>query len=431
MNSHVAIAALSCIILIIFGVHYVTPVNAQSQIDITIDEQGTINPSTAPITQKGNTYVLTGDFNGTITIKKDNIVLDGNNHTLTVPSIFAGGISLDKVSRVIVKNFAIKGGSFGILVHGSSNTIANNIITDADNGFYALSYPTEAIGLMGIQNKVTDNYLCDNRVGINFFGNMPDECSNNYIIGNTLTDCSIALLMGDSENNRIYCNNFIGNKEILQDNGYSGRGTVPINIWDDGSSFGNFWGDYTTRYPNATKIGTSNVGDTPYLIRPSGYVDPDGLSRAEAKEYWTKINSLYGKNVDHYPLMAPFANPHYVEMTTPPKIQLLSPRPQVYDIPNIPLNLTVDKPTSWIGYSLDENTNTTISGNKTLTNIPNGFHTVTVYTNDTLGNMSSETIDFTVSAPEAFPTVTATAILAALSVSIGAGLVVYYKKWRR
>lgn len=53
------------------------------------------------------------------------------------------------------------------------------------------------------------------------------------------------------------------------------------------------------------------------------------------------------------------------------------------------LNFTLDGPVDWIGYSLDNNANVTITGNTTLTGLTYGLHTVVVYANDTTGNMGS------------------------------------------
>jgi hypothetical protein len=62
----------------------------------------------------------------------------------------------------------------------------------------------------------------------------------------------------------------------------------------------------------------------------------------------------------------------------------------------LPLNFTVDEPTSWIGYSLDQQDNVTIAGNVTLTGLPDGAHQVKIYANDTVGNIGvSETINCT------------------------------------
>ena len=60
------------------------------------------------------------------------------------------------------------------------------------------------------------------------------------------------------------------------------------------------------RYPNATEMGNSGVGDTPYFVKPNNYVNISTLTRQEAKDHWTQINAQYANNTDRYPLMQPF-----------------------------------------------------------------------------------------------------------------------------
>jgi hypothetical protein len=86
-----------------------------------------------------------------------------------------------------------------------------------------------------------------------------------------------------------------------------------------------------------------------------------------------------------------------VEDTTPPDITIISPENKTYGVTNVWLNFTVDEPTSWVGYSLDGADNATVTGNKLLINLTDGSHHVTVYANDTLGNMgASDTVYFSV-----------------------------------
>jgi hypothetical protein len=81
-----------------------------------------------------------------------------------------------------------------------------------------------------------------------------------------------------------------------------------------------------------------------------------------------------------------------VEPFTSPKMIILSPKNLTYALDSIPLTLTVDKPVSWIEYSLDGNANITINGNTTIQNLFAGPHYITIY----LPTVASETIHFMV-----------------------------------
>ena len=76
----------------------------------------------------------------------------------------------------------------------------------------------------------------------------------------------------------------------------------------------------------------------------------------------------------------------------PPVITILSPQNVTYTTNSIPLTFTVDEAPSWIGYSLDNQANVTVTGNTTLTGLSYGPHRVEVYANDTSGNMGSDKV---------------------------------------
>ena len=63
---------------------------------------------------------------------------------------------------------------------------------------------------------------------------------------------------------------------------------------------------------------------------------------------------------------------------------------------------TIDEPAEWMGYSLDDQINETISGNTTLLSLPDGMHHVVVCANNTYGNMAESAVYFAVDtiAPE-------------------------------
>jgi hypothetical protein len=108
----------------------------------------------------------------------------------------------------------------------------------------------------------------------------------------------------------------------------------------------------------------------------------------------------------------------------PPILSDLSVKNETYNQLDLPLDFTVNEPTSWMGYSLDNEANVTLTGNTTLT-LKEGAHSITVYANDTAGNMAaSETIYF--KTEQVFPTIPVTVAVTTASVSVG--LLVYFKK---
>ena len=81
--------------------------------------------------------------------------------------------------------------------------------------------------------------------------------------------------------------------------------------------------------------------------------------------------------------------------TVPPKVQITSPENKTYA--EVSLKFTVNRGTEWMGYSLDNRVNITILSATKLSGLSQGAHNVTIYANDSLGNMgSSNTVFFSV-----------------------------------
>jgi N-acetylneuraminic acid mutarotase len=114
-----------------------------------------------------------------------------------------------------------------------------------------------------------------------------------------------------------------------------------------------------------------------------------------------------------------------------PVVSLASPQNQNYSSNEVSLNITLNKAVNWTSYSLDGQQNVTFSGYTNLTNISNGVHNITIYAQDTFGNIgSSETISFTIAKPESesFPVMPVAAVsIVAVALAV-AGLLVYHKK---
>lgn len=110
----------------------------------------------------------------------------------------------------------------------------------------------------------------------------------------------------------------------------------------------------------------------------------------------------------------------------PPTVTNTSIKNETYKQDSLALNFTTDKPTSWMGYSLDGKENVTITGNATLTGLSPGWHNVTVYAIDKSGNTgTSETVSFSIKAEESFPaTLIAVAFVASIA-AVAFGLLAY------
>jgi parallel beta-helix repeat protein len=85
---------------------------------------------------------------------------------------------------------------------------------------------------------------------------------------------------------------------------------------------------------------------------------------------------------------------------TSPTITIVSPENRTYSTSTVLLTFTIDEPTPWIGYSLDDQMNETITGNITLPTLLDGVHYVVVYANDTYGNIGMSIVYFTVDTAE-------------------------------
>ncbi|MGD6807372.1 MAG: right-handed parallel beta-helix repeat-containing protein [Candidatus Bathyarchaeia archaeon] len=389
------VACVLMLVAFIFCILYAKPVDGQSQNNLVINVDGTVTPSTAPIQQEGGVYTLTEDFQGSILIQRSNTLFNGAGHSLQGYSV-----KLLEVTNVTIRDLAVSGLPHGsrygiVLVDSTGCRVTNCTVTDVWSflGLNGISYDGIYVNGGG-SNVFTKNSLVNNSLGMHF-----ESTDNNIITENSINyikhsvDSSVSgIYFNNAHGNIIYHNNF--NTKV----GAQAAAYETSNIWDNGHpNGGNYWIDYQTKYPNAQQLNNSESYDTPYVIND--------------------------QNQDRYPLLEPYSAKF-------PAIAVLS-TVEIYNVSSVPLDFTVDKPVAWMGYSLDGTQNVTLSGNGTLTDVPNGVHTVTVYANDTFGNMGSETFRFTVAVPEAFPVAIVVAVLGVSAVAVGVGSIVYYKRRRR
>jgi N-acetylneuraminic acid mutarotase len=227
-------------------------------------------------------------------------------------------------------------------------------------------------------------------------------------VGNALGQGAAAATTGELALQRIYV---FGQQGNLRQGEPQGSNRV-YNAQNDSWTFG-------------ANLPTDRINFGVAVLNDSLYVIGGGT----ATNWFAGTFGPSAANEKYRPFGYGIPDPYYVLETTPPKINVLSPLNHTYDESSVSLAFSVDKQVNWTGYSLDGKQNITMIGNSTTANMTNGLHSITVYANDTFGNMgASETISFTVAEPESFPT-TLVAVASVASVAlIGVILLIYFRK---
>jgi nitrous oxidase accessory protein NosD len=319
---------------------------------VYIRSDGSIEPSSVPLQQIGNTYTFTNNINNTIEVQRSNIVLNGNGYTLKNPSVetqnlvapigWLPGIHVADISNVTVTNIAFEGCITGTTVKNSSNiTVSHNTIRETLTGIVVSS--SSFVSIVGNDIALMNRSFAS---GIVFLPGSPQESvprhiriEANCIVGNsqevpnialqpeqygiwggfrdsemtknTLTNIKGIALYNIGADNRIVSNNFQENYEGILINTHQGvwfnnfiygnnfnhnsENVVvafirnpPVNFWCN-RTVGNYWSNY-----NGTDANGDGIGDSPYIIETT-YTD---------YEQFRKVTVEEGR--DNYPSMTPF-----------------------------------------------------------------------------------------------------------------------------
>lgn len=217
----ILVLVFSTVILTLF-LHSV----AQTNTAVTIKPDGSIE-GTSQIQRQGNTYTLTGNLSGGITVQRSNIVIDGAGYAIKGGG---EGIGIDLSnecwrddSRAQIKNVTVK--NLKIINFGHAIEFASSV-----------------------NDVFIGNYVADCSIGFNIW-----HTDNHTLMHNTIENCvtGITISFGGS-NNVITGNNIINSSVFVMKQS-------PDNTVDR-----NYWSDYLTKYPNAKEIGNTGIWDTPY-----------------------------------------------------------------------------------------------------------------------------------------------------------------------
>jgi N-acetylneuraminic acid mutarotase len=160
--------------------------------------------------------------------------------------------------------------------------------------------------------------------------------------------------------------------------------TAPKKIYVVGGSDETSYNDITYAYDSKGNVWSTGAS----MLTPRVY-----LALAVVDDILYAIGGFDGENWLN-------VNEQYMPLgygTVPPDLQILSPENKTYTSNDIQLVLSVNRPTTWMGYSLDDRANVTVTGDTELSDVSEGAHSLIVYVNDTFGNMvSSSTVYFSV-----------------------------------
>ncbi|MBN2066519.1 MAG: right-handed parallel beta-helix repeat-containing protein [Candidatus Thermoplasmatota archaeon] len=179
---------------------------------------------------------------------------------------------------------------FGIFLDQSwKNTYKNNIVNYNEFGImlYGKAY----------FNVVTKNEVGKNSVGVELYGFIQNSRKydpfENWVVGNNIrenTNCGIYATILTSSNH-IYYNNFIDNYQNAEDRGNNKWYKLKIT-----GSVGNYWSDYTDKYPDAEPL--NGVWDTPYDIPPPWRFNKDRYP--SVNPFDIENIQVQGVNVNNY-----------------------------------------------------------------------------------------------------------------------------------
>jgi parallel beta-helix repeat protein len=175
----------------------------------------------------------------------------------------------------------------GVRVLGSGNTVFGNNMTFADLGYHQpMSNWMTGIAIDGANNTVYQNIITGySLAGISIDGGCSTILANGTRIpgagiGNTFFENIIAcnnygVLVGSEgywavDNNTIYHNDFIDNNQSAsvcspRSMEYNDGNAFYVNFWDNGVG-GNYWSDYSQRYPAASELNNTGIMSVPYMI---------------------------------------------------------------------------------------------------------------------------------------------------------------------
>lgn len=302
-TSAALIILFATLLVIQFETAYADTAGTANITPIYIKEDGSVEPSTAPILHEGNVYSLTENIqSANITIQCNNIILNGAGFNLQGPGNDLNNLVAISMNctNVTVFNFTISNWNTGVLGIYDNNTIQSNIFSN--NSINVAVYANDYLitgNQIGYQRIVGNNVTVSKNqitLGDHQTGFWITNCTNLKIESNNVTFHEQTAFFISTQNSdfQVFHNNFLNVEVISWGTLIFPKMAVP---WDNGVE-GNYWSDYKTRYPQAVEIDHSGIGNITYL---------------------SDVSSI--EVIDRYPLMKPY---NFETPNPPPEIPELN-----------------------------------------------------------------------------------------------------------
>jgi parallel beta-helix repeat protein len=265
---------------------------------------------------------LTNNGQGVLLVNTRNSTITKNNLTNNIAGIDLENSQRNKISannvtansywgisshysscNTLSDNNASGNGYDGVgLYFSANNTVSDNTASqNADQGIELYSCLNNTVSgnierknnLNGIDlDNSTYNSILYNTLSENFRSGIDLDfySKNNTVSSNNIAENSVGIWVSLSSNNTIYDNNIINNTRQVDSEG------LP-NSWDHNAR-GNYWSDYTNKYPNASERDTTGTWNTSYVIDAN--------------------------NIDHYPLMNQIVIPEFQPFVILPLFMLVT-----------------------------------------------------------------------------------------------------------
>jgi hypothetical protein len=321
---------------------------------ITINSNGNVSPSTAPITHNGNQYQITQNINGSLIIQSENIELDGQGHLLsgngTVGDLFVlvtqTGVDVSNAKNVAISNLKIENFKVGLLLDNSDSvtasqdtfTLNSKAVTGVktvnaqilnDSFINDVTWHQEALNLAyALNSQISGNLVAqssvtvENSSGIILSGNIfpgvavgtarfgggisLNLCNNALVCGNTFSCSGTATELISSQDVTVAANNYTNCELAIT--GYGVGGTL---IYRNNFFYNmQIWNLQTQRpWSDVPPIYISEVWDNGqtgnyYSNYTNQYRNAQQIATSGT---WSTPNQIDENNTDNHPLIAPLS----------------------------------------------------------------------------------------------------------------------------